>query len=109
MQLSSLRDAHVIAFDEARIHIARADHARGVRELRRAAVADAGRRASTGCSPRPGSTPTQIDAVFLTGGSSQIPAVRQLFRDRFGDERLRTADAFTSVAEGLGRSARAEL
>ncbi len=49
-----------------------------------------------------------IDAVFLTGGSSQIPAVRALFADRFGEARLRTADAFTSVAEGLGRSAGAE-
>ena len=45
-----------------------------------------------------------IDAVFLTGGSSQIPAVRTLFADTFGESRLRTADAFTSVAEGLGRS-----
>jgi hypothetical chaperone protein len=50
-------------------------------------------------------TPAQIDAVFLTGGTSQIPAVRQLFGTRFGEERLRSADAFTSVAEGLGRSA----
>lgn len=45
-----------------------------------------------------------IDAVFLTGGSSQIPAVRQLYVRRFGEERVRTADAFTSVAEGLGRA-----
>lgn len=46
-----------------------------------------------------------IDAVFLTGGSSQIPAVRQLYVRRFGEARVRTADAFTSVAEGLGRAA----
>jgi hypothetical chaperone protein len=46
----------------------------------------------------------EIDAVFLTGGSSQIPAVRQLYVDRFGEARVRTADAFTSVAEGLGRA-----
>ncbi|QDE66295.1 MULTISPECIES: Hsp70 family protein [Myxococcus] len=46
-----------------------------------------------------------IDAVFLTGGSSQIPAVRQLYVRRFGEGRVRTADAFTSVAEGLGRAA----
>ncbi len=49
--------------------------------------------------------PDAIQAVFLTGGSSQIPAVRRLFAKRFGEARLRTADAFTSVAEGLGRSA----
>ena len=51
----------------------------------------------------------QIQSVFLTGGSSQIPAVRALFARRFGEARLRTADAFTSVAEGLGRSAGARL
>ncbi|MBU8898719.1 Hsp70 family protein [Corallococcus sp. H22C18031201] len=45
-----------------------------------------------------------IDAVFLTGGSSQIPAVRELYVRRFGEDRVRTADAFTSVAEGLGRA-----
>ncbi|MCE9673120.1 Hsp70 family protein [Myxococcus stipitatus] len=48
-----------------------------------------------------------IDAVFLTGGSSQIPAVRELYVRRFGEERVRTADAFTSVAEGLGRASAA--
>ena len=51
----------------------------------------------------------RIDAVFMTGGSSQIPAVRDLFVRRFGVERLRTAEAFTSVAEGLGRAAAAGL
>jgi hypothetical chaperone protein len=47
----------------------------------------------------------EIDAVFLTGGSSQIPAVRKLYADRFGEARVRTADAFTSVAAGLGHAA----
>lgn len=46
-----------------------------------------------------------IDSVFLTGGSSHVPAVRRLFAKKFGEERLRTADAFTSVVEGLGRAA----
>ncbi len=49
--------------------------------------------------------PEKVDAVFLTGGSSQIPSVRALFAKRFGSAQLRTADAFTSVAEGLGRAA----
>ena len=49
-------------------------------------------------------TGDRIDAVFLTGGSSYIPAVRGLFSRRFGEERIRTADAFTSVVEGLGRA-----
>jgi hypothetical chaperone protein len=47
----------------------------------------------------------EVDSVFLTGGSSQIPAVRRLYAERFGEERMRTRDAFTSVAEGLGRAA----
>lgn len=46
-----------------------------------------------------------IDSVFLTGGSSYVPSVRALFARKFGAERLRTADAFTSVVEGLGRAA----
>jgi hypothetical chaperone protein len=45
------------------------------------------------------------DAVFLTGGSSKIPCVQRLFRDRFGADKLRSGDAFTSVAAGLGRAA----
>jgi hypothetical chaperone protein len=46
----------------------------------------------------------RIDSVFLTGGSSHVPAVRALFARKFGEGRLRTADAFTSVVEGLGRA-----
>jgi len=49
---------------------------------------------------------TVIDSVFLTGGSSHVPAVRRLFARKFGEDRLRTADAFTSVVEGLGRAGR---
>jgi hypothetical chaperone protein len=48
---------------------------------------------------------TAPDAVFLTGGTSRIPSVRALFAERFGEERLREGDAFTSVAAGLGRAA----
>ncbi|MBL8936892.1 MAG: Hsp70 family protein [Archangium sp.] len=50
-------------------------------------------------------TDLAIDSVFLTGGSSQVPAVQRLFARKFGNEKLRTADAFTSVVEGLGRAA----
>ena len=42
-----------------------------------------------------------IDAVFLTGGSSFVPAVRALFARRFPAERLHQGDAFQSVASGL--------
>ena len=43
----------------------------------------------------------RVDDVFLTGGTSLVPAVRRLFSDRFGAERLRGGGEFISVAEGL--------
>jgi hypothetical chaperone protein len=42
-----------------------------------------------------------IDAVFMTGGTSYVPAVRKLFTDRFGPERIHFGNAFQSVASGL--------
>ena len=46
-------------------------------------------------------TPAQIDRVFMTGGSSFVPAVRALFEQRFGEEKLRGGQELTSVASGL--------
>ena len=48
-----------------------------------------------------GVRPYQVDRVFLTGGSSFVPAVRRIFSKRFGQERLQGGDEFTSVAQGL--------
>jgi hypothetical chaperone protein len=42
-----------------------------------------------------------VDAVFLTGGSSFVPAVRKIFATRFGEQRIKTGNQFTSVAWGL--------
>jgi hypothetical chaperone protein len=42
-----------------------------------------------------------VDRVFLTGGTSLVPAVRALFEDRFGAERVVAGGEFVSVAEGL--------
>jgi hypothetical chaperone protein len=42
-----------------------------------------------------------IDAVFLTGGTSFVPAVRTLFLERFGEAKVHIGDAFQSVASGL--------
>jgi len=42
-----------------------------------------------------------VDRVFLTGGTSLVPAVRALFTDRFGAARVVAGGAFVSVAEGL--------
>jgi hypothetical chaperone protein len=45
--------------------------------------------------------PSEIDKVFLTGGSSFIPAVQQVFRDRFEPRRIVTGHQFESIASGL--------
>jgi hypothetical chaperone protein len=42
-----------------------------------------------------------VDRVFLTGGTSFVPALRRIFESRFGINRVRTGEAFTSVARGL--------
>ncbi len=42
-----------------------------------------------------------IEAVFMTGGTSHVPAVRALFDRRFGERRVHVGDAFRSVASGL--------
>jgi hypothetical chaperone protein len=46
-----------------------------------------------------------VDVVFLTGGSSFVPAVRRIFETRFGAGRIRAGDEFTSVARGLALKA----
>ena len=47
-----------------------------------------------------------IDRVFLTGGSSFVPAVRRIFVDRFGGAKVTGGDELTSVATGLALRAR---
>lgn len=42
-----------------------------------------------------------IDRVFLTGGSSLIPAIRTLFERRFGEGRIETGNELTSISHGL--------
>jgi hypothetical chaperone protein len=49
--------------------------------------------------------PEHVNMVFLTGGSSFVPAVRRIFERRFGADRIRTGNEFTSVAAGLALSA----
>ncbi|OYV25518.1 MAG: hsp70 family protein [Acidocella sp. 20-63-7] len=46
-------------------------------------------------------TVDEIDRVFLTGGTSFVPAVRNLFTERFGAQRISAGGEFVSVAEGL--------
>jgi len=54
---------------------------------------------------RSGLTPSDIDVVFTTGGTSHLPCIRDLFLQRFGPEKMQNRDSFTSVAYGLGLSA----
>jgi hypothetical chaperone protein len=43
----------------------------------------------------------RVDRVFLTGGSSLVPALRDAFASEFGNGKLAAGDEFTSVARGL--------
>ncbi len=49
--------------------------------------------------------PKDVEMVFLTGGSSFVPAVRKIFETRFGKMRIRGGNEFTSVARGLALKA----
>jgi hypothetical chaperone protein len=52
-----------------------------------------------------GVRPKDVEMVFLTGGSSFVPAVRKIFETRFGEQRIRGGNEFTSVARGLALKA----
>ena len=53
------------------------------------------------------STPAAaVDRIFLTGGTSFVPAVRRIFEDRFAASAIVRGEAFTSVAMGLALHAR---
>lgn len=58
-------------------------------------------RCIDGLLARSGIAAGEVDRVFLTGGSSFVPAVRRIFATRFGEERIRSGNEFTSVAHGL--------
>ncbi len=45
-----------------------------------------------------------IDAVFITGGSSLVVPVRNILYRIFGQDKIRTGDTFNSVAYGLSIS-----
>jgi hypothetical chaperone protein len=79
-----------------------------VAEVRRADfeqwIADDLRRIETAMDSalaKAGLAPGEIDRVFLTGGSSLIPAIRALFDRRFGAARIATGGELTSIAHGL--------
>ena len=47
-----------------------------------------------------------IDAVFLTGGTSKVLAVRKLMEEKFGSNKIAQGDSFHSVAKGLALQGR---
>ena len=51
-----------------------------------------------------GIKPEEVDSVFLTGGTSLVPAVQKIFSDRFGINKIHSGDNFISVANGLAYS-----
>ncbi|MDA3840780.1 MAG: Hsp70 family protein [Patescibacteria group bacterium] len=46
-----------------------------------------------------------IDEVFITGGTSNIPFIMKIFSEIFGEGKIKKTNVFTSVAYGLGESA----
>ena len=48
-----------------------------------------------------GLTADGIDRVFLTGGSSLVPAVRDIFLRRFATDRIESGNELESIASGL--------
>ena len=48
-----------------------------------------------------GTAPAAIDKVFLTGGTSFVPAVRSLFTRRFDASKIETGGELLSIAHGL--------
>lgn len=50
----------------------------------------------------------EIDVVATTGGSSLMPVVENLLIEKFGKEKMKNTDAFTSVSTGLALRAHEE-
>ena len=45
-----------------------------------------------------------IDTVFITGGSAQVRALKELMLSKFGNDKLRSGDYLNSVSQGLAWS-----
>ena len=57
------------------------------------------------CMKQAGAEPTQIDHVFLTGGTAHVPFIRNEFKRIFGEEKLQSKNFFHSILSGLVESA----
>ncbi len=96
----SSADSAELRFDAGNVHIhghvRRSDFETWIgAELR--AIEQAVDRALDGAGLKAG----DIDRVFLTGGSSFVPAVRGIFASRFGAGSIESGGEFESIATGL--------
>ncbi len=57
------------------------------------------------CLKQAGTSVSDIDHVFLTGGTAHVPFVQNEFRKMFGGEKLETKNFFHSILSGLIESA----
>ena len=48
-----------------------------------------------------GTEAAAVDKIFLTGGTSFVPAVRRIFSERFAADRIETGGELISIAHGL--------
>ncbi|WP_337042899.1 Hsp70 family protein [Emticicia sp. 17c] len=48
--------------------------------------------------------PQDIDAIFMTGGTSMVRPLKNIFVERFGENKIKSGDNFNSVAMGLAYS-----
>lgn len=57
------------------------------------------------CLSQSGTIDADVDLVYLTGGTAQVPLIRDRFLGRFGEAKLRSQSHFHSVLGGLIESA----
>jgi hypothetical chaperone protein len=103
IRLSTKERTH-LTFPDAVIPISESFSYREFQEMT-ASVTTAITRALGATLTRARLEPGAIDCVFLTGGSSLVRSIRQIFVGRFGEDRIRTGDTFASVSQGLALSA----
>jgi hypothetical chaperone protein len=92
----STEDKATLHFENIEILISRDEFENWIADdLERIAGSLSATMEKTGCAD------SEIDSVFLTGGSSLVPSVRRIFADRFGEHKLHSGDELVSVAKGL--------
>ena len=96
----SRAESAVLSFRHEGFVVEAHDRPRRFRGLDRPRPGPHGRRGGCGAG-RCRAGAGDVDRVFLTGGTSLVPAVRGLFEQRFGAARIAGGGEFVSVAEGL--------